>query len=155
MNNVITTTEMAKLTFQWSLFSCVHRNGIGTRHPMLKQSCYSTVITDIGLVNHGLKVKTLPPLGIFVYHLFNLTMHQVTFRWSADFLCMDKVTRGHRSTGPLTLRVCIRMCHINRSKPKTSTHGDMGWWWVSKGSYPKGMVKSSQGHSKVKSAKND
>ena len=47
-----------------------------------------------------------PPFGIFVDHIFfNLTMYQVTFRWSADFLCMDKVTKGHRSTVPFTFRV--------------------------------------------------
>ena len=47
-----------------------------------------------------------PPLGAFVDHIFsNLIMYHVTFRWSADFLCMDKVTRGHRSRVPLTLRV--------------------------------------------------
>ena len=42
----------------------------------------------------------------------------------------------------------------NRSEPNPSTHGDMGWCWVSHGSYPKVMLRSSQGHSKVKSAEN-
>ena len=47
-----------------------------------------------------------PPPGAFVDHIFfNLIMYHVTFRWSADFLRMDKVTRGHRSRVPLTLRV--------------------------------------------------
>ena len=47
-----------------------------------------------------------PPLGIFVDHiLFNLIMYNVTLRWSADFLCMEKVTNGHRSIVPLSLRV--------------------------------------------------
>ena len=47
-----------------------------------------------------------PPVGICVDHIFfNLIMYHVTFRWSADFPCMDKVTRGHRSMIPFTLRV--------------------------------------------------
>ena len=32
-------------------------------------------------------------------------MYQITFRWSADFLYMDKVTRGHQSMVSLTPRV--------------------------------------------------
>ena len=36
-----------------------------------------------------------------------------------------------------------------------STHVRMGWGWISQGCYPKVMVRSSQGHSKVKSAQND
>ena len=43
---------------------------------------------------------------------------------------------------------------INRPDLKPSTHGDKGWGWVSEGSYSKVMVRSSQGHSKVKSAEN-
>ena len=39
---------------------------------------------------------------------------------------------------------------INRSEP--NPNGDMGWGWASYGSYPKVMVRSSQFHSKVKSA---
>ena len=43
-------------------------------------------------------------LGIFVDHiLLEPYMYHVTFRWSADFLCMDKVTRGHRSMVPWSL----------------------------------------------------
>ena len=34
-------------------------------------------------------------------------MYQGTFRWSADFLCMDKVTRGHRSMVPTPTHVTM------------------------------------------------
>ena len=44
-------------------------------------------------------------LKIYFCNLIMLIMYQVTFRWSADYLCMDKVTRGHRSMVPFTLRV--------------------------------------------------
>ena len=38
--------------------------------------------------------------------------------------------------------------------PNPCTHGGMCWWSASRGSYPKVMVRSSQGYSKVKSAQN-
>ena len=41
---------------------------------------------------------------------------------------------------------------IKRSSPKPCTHNDMGRCWVLQRSYPK--VRTSQGHSKVKSAQN-
>ena len=40
------------------------------------------------------------------------------------------------------------------STSQQSTHCDMGWGWPSYGSYPKVMVRSSQGHSKAKSSEN-
>ena len=47
-------------------------------------------------------------------------MYHVTFRWSADFLCMDKFTRGHRSRVPL------------------STHDDIGLVFGPIGELPQG-----------------
>ena len=41
-----------------------------------------------------------------------------------------------------------------QSEPNSSTHGDIGWGWASEESYPKVRVRLSQGHSKVKTAKN-
>ena len=116
-----------------------------------------------------------PTLGIFLDHIFfNLIMYQVTFRWSADFTYIDKVTRGHRSMVPLTLRwhdnVSYTHCQWrgillkikkkknywtsifpkNRSEPSPSTHGDMSWCWVSYGSHQR----SSQDHLKVTARSN-
>ena len=94
------------------------------------------------------------PPGIFVDHFFlNLTMYQVTFRWSADFLSMDKVTRGHRSMVPFTLRVVLE-CAIKLGRNSSQVH--MVTWLVVGfiGGYPKVLVRSFQGHSKVKSAQN-
>ena len=43
---------------------------------------------------------------------------------------------------------------INWSVPNPCTHGGMCWWSASRGSYPKVMVRSCQGHSKAKPAQN-
>ena len=58
---------------------------------------------------------------------------------------------SNRSKAPLTLKVVLK---INRSKPKPSTHCDMGRCWISQGSYPKVIVRLSDGHSKAKSSQN-
>ena len=77
----------------------------------LKQTRYSDCFsaTPVKMIKWDMSSRydiDFLPLGTFVDHIcFNFIMYHVTFRCSADFLYMDKVTRGHRSRVPLTLRV--------------------------------------------------
>ena len=85
------------------------------------------------LLDHGLKIETIPPPppgyvdDIFLEPYCVPNYFQVVCRFPMH-------GQGHQRSskyGTLYPYGCIRMFHITKSRLKPSTHGVMGWSWVS------------------------
>ena len=67
------------------------------------------------------------PLGIFVDHNFYTLLCTKLISGGLLIFLNRQGYQGSSNYGTLDREGCMRMCHINRSKPKPCTDDDIGW----------------------------